>query len=458
MIVDEQERAARRERAHELVASLTAQGVAAVALTYVDTSGLTRVKGVPVARLEDAAAWGVGMSPVFDAFLVDDSIARGRYAGGPVGDLRLLPDLDRVVALAAQPGWAWAPVDRWTQDGDRHPMCSRSFAASQVERLTTLGYELRMGFEVEWYVDAGQGTDLAPACTGPAYGMRRVIELSDYCRDLLNALARQGVAVQQLHPEYASGQLELSVAAEDPVGAADTTALVRATILAISAARGLRVSFAPMVVAGHVGNGGHVHLSVWRESRNLMSESYRRLSAEGEAFSAGVLAELPALLAVGAPSVSSYLRLVPQRWAGAFQCWGWENREAAMRMISGPAGSETVSGNVEIKCFDQSANPYLVVGAVTAAGLGGLIRSEQLPPAVDIDPASLDDGERLSRGIRRLPERLEDSVDAFLSSAALTQAMGEQLVDTIATVRRAEIDLFSGKKADEIIAATRWRY
>jgi glutamine synthetase len=337
-------------------------------------------------------------------------------------------------------------------------MCSRSFASGQVERLRTLGYQLLVGFEVEWYVDAGGGSELLPACSGPAYGARRVVELSDYCRDLLSALAAEGVQVQQLHPEYASGQLELSVAAEDPVGAADTTVLVRQTILAVSATRGLRVSFAPMVIADHVGNGGHVHLSLWRDSRNLMSDGPHRLTAEGKAFVAGVLAELPALLAVGAPSVSSYLRLVPQRWAGAFQCWGWENREAAIRMISGPVGTEASSANVEVKCFDQSANPYLAVGALIAAGLTGLVRGDQLPPPVDVDPASLDDEERHSRGIERLPQRLEDSAEAFLASTALTQAMGDQLADTIATVRRAESELFAGKEPAEIIAATRWRY
>jgi glutamine synthetase len=127
-------------------------------------------------------------------------------------------------------------------------------------------------------------------------------------------------------------------------------------------------------------------------------------------------------------------------------------------MISGPVGTEASSANVEVKCFDQSANPYLVVGALIAAGLTGVGRGDQLPPPVDVDPASLDDGERRSRGIERLPQRLEDSVDAFLASTALTHAMGDQLTDTIATVRRAEAELFAGKQPDEIIATTRWRY
>ena len=121
-------REGQERRARALVEALDDAGVVGVALSYVDNAGVTRVKTVPMAALPHAAGWGVGMSPVFDVFCVDDSITSGRIAGGPGGDLRLYPDLDRLVTLAAQPGWAWAPVDRCTQDGDEHPGCQRRFA------------------------------------------------------------------------------------------------------------------------------------------------------------------------------------------------------------------------------------------------------------------------------------------------------------------------------------------
>jgi glutamine synthetase len=449
--VDDHERAARRTEGQAVATRLGDEGVVAVALTYVDTSGITRVKTVPIGRLGTASAYGVGMSPVFDAFLLDDSITRGRYAGGPIGDLRLVPDLDRLVPLAAQPGWAWAPVDRWTQDGRRHPNCSRAFALAQTDALAAAGFAAQMSFEIEWYVDAGQGDEVVPACAGPAYGMTRVVELSDYSRDVLAALATQGIAVEQFHPEYAPGQLEVSVAPEDPVAAADTAVLVRQTIRAVSARHGLRVSFAPSVAVGGVGNGGHVHVSLWRDGANAIGTA-AGLSDDGAAFTAGVLDELPALLAIGAPSVASYTRLVPQHWAGAFRCWGVENREAGVRVVLGR------SPNVEVKCFDLSANPYLVVGAMLAAGRAGLASGAKLPPPVDVDPAELTDAERADRGIERLPESLDESLRAFLASSVLADALGEQLADTIATVRRSELDLFASSSPEEVVAVTRWRH
>ena len=301
-----------------------------VALTWVDNAGVTRVKAVPVARFEHAAAWGVGMSPVFDVFLVDDSITTSRFVGGPAGDLRLYPDLDRVSVLAAQPGWAWAPVDRWTQDGEPYSCCQRTLARRAVGTAADRGLALRMAFEVEWFLGAADAT---PACTGPAYGMTRVVELSRYVDDLLAALDAQGVPVEQFHPEYAAGQLELSVAAADPVLAADRTVLVRQTIQAVSMAHGHLASFAPVVVAGQVGNGQHLHVSAHADEQPLFSGGDGRygLTASGEALLAGLLDRLPALTAITAPSVASQLRLVPQHWAAPYQCLGRENREAALR-------------------------------------------------------------------------------------------------------------------------------
>lgn len=102
-------RAERAARARVAAARLAAEGVEGVILGWVDNAGLARVKTVPVRRLEQAAAWGVGAAPSFDVFLVDDSITTSRHIGGPAGDLRLIPDLGRLTRLAAQPGWAWAP-------------------------------------------------------------------------------------------------------------------------------------------------------------------------------------------------------------------------------------------------------------------------------------------------------------------------------------------------------------
>jgi glutamine synthetase len=460
VVLDAAERARRTSRAGILARKLADAGVSMVALGFVDNSGIARAKTIPLGRLERAAGWGIGMSPVFDVFLVTDDITTSPIIGGPGGDLRLLPDLDRIRALAGQPGWAWAPVDRYTQEGRVYAACQRSFARRLADQARAQGLEFRMSFEVEWAVGTEEDGEFRPACTGPAYGMTRVVELSDYGREVVEAIERQGMAVEQFHPEYAAGQLELSVAPRSPVGAADDSVLVRQTIRAVSARRGLQVSFAPSVVAGAVGNGGHLHLSLWRDGQNLMSGGPGRhgLTRDGEAFAAGVLAELPALAAVGAPSVASYLRLVPSRWAGVFQCWGRENREAALRLVTGSAGETDVRANLEVKCFDLAANPYLVAGSVIAAGLAGLEDGARLPAETDGDPVSLSEEELARRGIRRLPRTLPEATEHLERSQVLRQAMGEPLLQAVLAVRRSEAELFAGRSPEEIVARTRWRW
>lgn len=439
-----------------MAAALADRGIAAVAVTYVDNAGITRAKTVPVSRLADAVTAGVGISPVFDVFLVDDSITTSAHIGGPVGDLRLYPDLDALSRLSGQPGWAWAPADRYTQDGHPYLACQRLFAAAMADRAAERGLELKMAYEVEWFVGRDEGDGTTPACAGPAYGMARVVELSDYIRELLVVLDDQGVPVEQFHPEYAAGQLELSVATADPVGAADRVVLVKETIRAVAQTHGLRVSFAPVVVAGQVGNGGHLHCSAWSDGRNLFTGGDRRhgLTERGESILAGLLDALPALCAVGAPSVASYLRLVPQRWAGPWQCWGLENREAALRLVTGTAGTEASAANAELKCFDASANPYLVAGAVTAIATATAEEGRELPEEVRVDPAALAPGEQPPL----LPRNIAEAIDHLEKDERLRAVMGDALFEAFVAVRRAEADLFAGWSDEEIAGATRWRY
>ncbi|KAB1141536.1 glutamine synthetase [Streptomyces luteolifulvus] len=451
------------ERAAALAGELTGRGVHGVVLAYVDTAGIGRVKTIPTARLASAAAWGVGMSPVFDTFLANDAIVTTDVLGSPDGDLRLYPDLGQLVVLSGQPGWAWAPVDRITQEGEPHPGCARTF----LRRIVTdaaghHGITFKAAVEVEWTFAQAPTADggFVPATTGPAYGATRQVELGDCTADLLAALAEQGIDVEQLHPEYAAGQFEVSVGALDPVTAADRSVLVRQTIRAVARRHGFAVSFAPAVVAQGVGNGGHIHLSAWRDGVNLHSGGERRygMTAEAESFTAGVLARLPALTAVTAPSPVSYLRLKPSQWAGVFTAWGRETRETALRVITGTAGHREQAANLEVKPVDLAANPYLTLGCLIAAGLDGLTSHAALPGEITGDPARLGAEEAAARGVRRLPVSLDEAVAAFREDAPLRAALGPVLADAVIAVRQGELAAVQGLDDEQLAAAYRWTY
>ncbi|MFE6921811.1 glutamine synthetase [Nocardia sp. NPDC057663] len=462
-LLTERERQRRSDRARTVAATLRDRGIVAVALPWVDTSGITRTKAIPLERLPHAAAWGVGASPVFDAFLLDDSILSGHFAGGPTGDLRLHPDLAHVAPLAALPGWAIAPADRYTQDGTPHPRDPRLLLRRIVDELATDGFAVRAAIEFEWVVSRTDPADpdaFHPASTAPAYGAAKLVELGGYLRDLLSALRDSGIAVEQIHPEYAVSQFELSVAAADPLATADTAIVVRETIRAVTAAHGLRACFAPMVGVDGVGNGGHIHLSLWRDGRNTMAGGSGPfgLTDPGQRFAAGILKHLPGLLAIGCPSMASYLRLRPSHWAGIYACWGLENREAALRFITGAEGEREYAANLEIKCFDPAANPYLALAGLLIAGRAGLVAGLALPSPVAVDPAGLDQQTRHAEGIDALPRTLHDAVAAFEGDPVLYGAFGAELADTISSVRRGEITLFADATPEQIATATRWRF
>ncbi|TSE00797.1 glutamine synthetase [Skermania sp. ID1734] len=446
-------------RAEQLTKELADLGCHGIVLSWVDNIGVNRVKTIPIQRLSTVAAWGVGMSPCFDTFLADDSTTMSPLLGGPDGDLRLIPDLDSVTALAAQPGWAWAPVDRLAQDGVPHVACSRSILRRVLRDAAAVGESYLAALEIEFALGlAGDSDDFVPACHGPAYSMTRLIEQSEFGADLLDCLAQQGIPVEQLHPEYSTSQYELSVGALDPLGAADRSVLARQTIRAVARRHGLRVSFAPVVVAGTVGNGGHAHISCWRDGKNLHAGGSGRygMSAAAESFVAGLLRELPALTAISTPSPISYLRMQPSQWAGAYTCWGRETREAAVRVITGMTGSQAHAANVEFKCADLTANPYLLLAGIVAAGRAGIADSLPLGAEIHGDPALLDEQQAAALGVHRLPVSLDAAVDAFEKSPLLAQTYGEALSGAIIAVRRAEADRVRELTPAELASTYRW--
>jgi glutamine synthetase len=177
-------------------------------------------------------------------------------------------------------------------------------------------------------------------------------------------------------------------------------------------------------------------------------------SRDGAAFMAGVLRELPALTALGCACPLSYERILPDRWTGAYVCWGVENREAPLRFIPGTASARPAGMNAELKAVDASGNPYLVAGAVIAAGLAGVEEGAGLPEPVQIEPSRVAD----ERGLERLPDGLAAAASALEASPLLREALGERLHDAIVAVRRGEATAAARLTDGALSDLYRWRY
>ena len=444
-----------------LVASLRDAGVKHVVATMVDSGSITRVKCFDVDDLPSFARSGSGFSTCWARVLTNDHFTSTPSLAGPVGDMRMLPDTRSVVQLAPTPAWAWAPMDLYDQEGEPFAYCPRGFLKRMIARARERGYEVRMAFEFEWLLASlhADGT-VEPAHRGPGYSSNAWALTHGFSADLLEALAAQGVRVAQLHPEYSDGQMEVSLGVADPLTAADWNVLFRHTVRTISEQHGYRSSFSPITVPG-LGNGSHLHFSLYGpegESHFCGGDRVVELTAAGEAFLAGVLAELSAIVALACPTVPSYERLQPQHWAGAYRVWGHENREAALRFITGMAGGRCDTANMEFKAADCAGHPYLLPGAIIAAGLDGIERGLTLPEPCLVDPGSLTEAERAAAGYEQLPASLGEAAEALAGSEVLRAAMGDLLHESSVAVRRAEAEEDEGRPIDDLIREQLWRF
>jgi glutamine synthetase len=270
-------------------------------------------------------------------------------------------------------------------------------------------------------------------------------------RDVTEAATGSGVAIEQLHPEYGLNQFEISLAPLSPVAAADQLVLMRIIIGRIARQYGLRVSLSPVPFAGSVGSGSHQHFSMTRGQTPLFSDGSGAagMTPEGESAIAGVLGGLPAAQGILCGSILSGLRMQPGHWSGAYVCWGTENREAAVRyLIGGPSNPH--GANVEVKVIDPSANPYFATAAILGLALDGIDRGLPLPPETTVDPATLTDDQRTTAGIKLLPSRLGEALDALDQSVLLRGILGDEAVDAVIAVRRYEQENFGGLSPDEL--------
>jgi len=225
-----------RERGRELAVALAADGVAGLIIAWADNNGIPRSRTVPVAALPEVAATGVGVTTLFAVFDTNDAItfaAPGLQT--PSGDLRLVPQLDRITRLAGQPAFAWAPGKQVTAEGGPWAFDQRSVLERTIARLDEAGYSALVGYEMEFAVyEQPQDTDddvLVPAHPGPAYSPHALLPIDDFVAAVMRDAEANGLRLGQVHAEYGPAQVELSLAATDPLTAADQQAFLAATSL-----------------------------------------------------------------------------------------------------------------------------------------------------------------------------------------------------------------------------------
>ena len=423
-------------------------GLRLVRFLWCGNDGTVRAKASSRHGLGGRLETGIGLTVAMQAMNGLDQL-QPVDGMGPVGEVRLVPDLDTFRVLPYAPRTGAVLTDHVALDGVPAAVCQRSFLKRMETRLVERGLVLRAAFENEFSLATDENGRYVPIDSGLCFSTIAATAAQDYADELAAALETQEIVLEQYYTELGHGQQEISTGHAPALQAADEQLLVRETIRGVAGRRGLIASLAPKPWPENAGNGGHVHFSLWEGVRNRFYDSSAPdlLSGEARSFIAGVLEHLPGLCGLTAPSFNSYHRIVPHYWAGAFVCWGHDNREAPVRVASAFRGMEEASTNVELKACDASCNPYLAVGGLISAGLDGLERGLEPPDPVEVDPATLDERERERRGIVGLPTTQEEALDALESDPVLIEALGPVLAESYLAVRRSEWAAYSAGDA-----------
>jgi glutamine synthetase len=417
-----------------------------VRFLWCGNDGTVRAKASSVRGLEDRVRTGIGLTVAMQAMNSLDQL-QPVEGMGPVGEIRLVPDPSTFRVLPYAPRTGALLVDHVCLDGKPAPVCQRSFLRRMEARLLERGARLEVAFENEFSLATVVDGAFVPVDSGLCFSTISATAAQDYVDELASALDEQGIGLEQYYSELGHGQHEISTPHAPALRAADEQLLVRETIRGVASRHGLVASLAPKPWPDNAGNGGHIHFSLWEAdgSRNRFHDASAsdRLSAEARSFIAGVLEHLPGLCGLTAPSFNSYRRIVPQYWAGAFVCWGHDNREAPVRVPSVFWGMEEASTNVELKSADASSNPWLAVGGLIAAGLDGVERGLEPREPVEVDPATLSEDARARLGIAALPSTQAEALDALAADDVLCGALGPVLAESYLAVRRSEWDVYS---------------
>lgn len=403
-------------------------------LTFICTSdiaGKLRGKAVPTRAAEGRARPGVGWVPTNVQITCFDEIAPSPF--GALGDLVLWGD----PAARARVDFAdGGPVedmmlgDILHLDGRPWECCTRAVLATALDRLErAAGLRLLGAFEHEFHII---GRDGPP---GEGFALAAFRSERALAETLFAALAAAGLEPDMVMKEYGPDQFEVTVRPAEGLAIADRAAFLREVARAAGERLGRRVSFAPLVKPGGIGNGVHVHLS-FRDAEGRPAtydaEAPHGMAPATAAFVAGVLRHLPAILAFLAPSVVSYHRLVPHRWSAAFNNLGAQDREAAVRLcpVRRLEGADPAAAfNFEVRACDAAASPHLALAAIVHAGAAGIEAGLTAPEVTAEDLSELSSEALARRGLARLPGSLPAALDALAGSDEVRGWFPEGFVD-----------------------------
>ncbi len=425
--MSEDTRAAVIQQAHE-------QRIDFINLRFIDILGMVKTVTIPVHELEKAMEHGIWF---------DGSAIEG-FARVAESDMYLVPDPSTYQRVP----WEQHENERtasmvchiYTPDGRHFAGDPRYVLLKVIHQAAEMGYTYQVGPELEFFLfKRDPDGRVAPnPHDGAGYFDLSTDQATHVRRQMVQALKELNIHVEATHHEVAAGQHEIDLGYSEALTAADNVVTCRITLKAIADLNRLFASFMPKPLAGVNGNGMHVHqnLADLATGKNVFYDPHDTygLSRLARQFIAGLLVHARGMIAVLAPLVNSYKRLVPGYEAPVYLSWGRTNRSALVRV---PRTSEGLSNStrVELRCPDTSCNPYLAFAVMLASGLDGIKRQLLLGEAAEedlfqVDPRAL--------GLETLPGSLGEAIEALQEDEVVQAALGPHVYERFIDAKVSE--------------------
>ncbi|MEH7381116.1 type I glutamate--ammonia ligase [Bacillus sp. JJ1533] len=423
-----------REKVMELVKE---HNVRYIRLQFTDLFGTIKNVEIPVSQLEKA---------LDNKMMFDGSSIEG-FVRIEESDMYLYPDLDTFVIFpwTAEKGKVARFIcDIYHPDGTPFEGDPRNNLKRILKEMEELGFtNFNVGPEPEFFLfkldekgeptlelnDHGGYFDLAPT------------DLGENCRrDIVLELEEMGFEIEASHHEVAPGQHEIDFKYQSALKACDDIQTFKLVVKTIARKHGLLATFMPKPLFGINGSGMHCNLSLFKGGENAFYDPNGQLemSDTARSFLAGILKHAPSFTAITNPTVNSYKRLVPGYEAPCYVAWSARNRSPLIRI---PA-SRGLSTRVEVRSVDPSANPYLAMAVLLAAGLDGVKNNVIAPEPVDRNIYVMSKEQREEFGITDLPATLAHALELLKTNEVVTNALGSHLFEHFVEAKEIEWDMF----------------
>ncbi|EFR31884.1 type I glutamate--ammonia ligase [Eremococcus coleocola] len=416
------------------------KNVSYIRLMFTDILGIIKNVEIPVAQLGKA----LNNDMAFDGSSIEGFVRIEE------SDMYLVPDLDTWLIMTKHdedPDGRVARLICDVETPDRQPFAGdpRSNLKRILAKLADYGFTtFNLGPEPEFYLfkrddqgrpskelgDHGGYFDLAPMDIQENVRREMVIELED-----------MGFYIEASHHEVGPGQHEIDWKYADAISACDFIQTFKLVVKSVAKRNNLYATFMPKPVYGIAGSGMHFNLSLFKGKENVFfdPEDDRQLSKEAYYFIGGLLKYASAYTAVCNPLVNSYKRLVDGFEAPVYIAWSEKNRSPLVRI---PV-ARGLSTRVEVRSIDPSANPYLALSVLLAAGLKGI--EEKIEPGEPImrNIYSMSRQERFEQGIFDLPRTLGEALDNLSQEPVILEALGSHISENFIDEKSLEFDSYN---------------